>query len=215
MADWRSLLDASLRSPLFQPYGQPPGQVPDPYQALSSYQPPQGTPPALAQLLGHVATSAQPSDPQPAARHQSHGRTVLVGDSLGVGTSPYLQGVKANAVVGRSSASAVQALRPFVRGGNVGTIVFDAGTNDASAGQLAQSIHRASRLAPDARIVAMTVNGPGAAEKNALLRHLASQGRITLVDWAKASRGLVGADGIHAGPRGYRQRAALIEAALR
>jgi hypothetical protein len=213
MADWRSLLDSTLRSPLFQPYGQSPGQ--DPYQALTSYQPPQGTPPALAQLLGHAATSMTPTGGQATQPASHNGRTVLVGDSLGVGTSPYLQGVKANAVVGRSSASAVQALRPFVRAGNVGTVVFDAGTNDASAGQLAQSIHRASRLAPDARIVAMTVNGPGAAEKNALLRQLASQGRITLVDWAKASRGLVGADGIHAGPRGYRQRAALIEAALR
>jgi hypothetical protein len=213
MADWRSLLPwgSPLREDLAQPQspiaaGEP--SVPDLYRQLSSGGPaPRG--PAVNPLL----QAAPQMTPQPvqAQPQGPTGATVLVGDSLGVGTSPFLKGIKSNAVVGRSSASGVQALQSLVQGRNVGRVLFDLGTNDASAGQLQHSISQALRLAGDATIYVPTVNGPDAAHKNALLRQLDRQGRIQLID----TTGLqTGPDGIHLTASGYRKRAALIRAAL-
>lgn len=218
MPDWRSLLDPSLRPqfPEPTPYGP---QIPDAYAALSAFKPRlQAQAPALAQILAQTSQAPQAGQEapqttrQPVQPQQSTGRTVLVGDSLGVGTSPYLGGIKSDAVVGRSSASGVQALRQFARGGDVGRVLFDLGTNDASASQLAASIRQAQHIAPDATLYVPTVNGPDADHKNALLRHLAQDGRITLIDTSGLA---TGPDGIHLTATGYRRRAALIRQALR
>lgn len=140
-------------------------------------------------------------------------RTVVVGDSLGVGTVPYLQRalggpVRADVRVGRSSSDGVNALSRLLRGG-ADQVVLDLGTNDGSAQQLRQSVRRAQSLAGDRPIYIPTVNGPGAAQKNAMLRRLAG-GNVHLVNWAGQSRGLVGGDGIHASGRGYQQRARIV-----
>jgi hypothetical protein len=140
-------------------------------------------------------------------------RTVVVGDSLGVGTVPYLQRalggpVRADVRVGRSSSDGVNALSRLLRGG-ADQVVLDLGTNDGSAQQLRQSVRRAQSLAGNRPIYIPTVNGPGAAQKNAMLRRLAG-GNVHLVNWAGQSRGLVGGDGIHASGRGYQQRAQIV-----
>lgn len=142
------------------------------------------------------------------------GKTVMVGDSLGVGTNPYLQGIEADTKVGRSSASAVAALKRLVAGGDVTRVVFDVGTNDGSAAQLRKSISQARRVAKGAMLIVPTVNGPDAENKNRVLRGLADRGEIVLVDWASKSGGLLASDGIHATPTGYRARAAMLAAAL-
>lgn len=126
---------------------------------------------------------------------------------MGVGTAPNLKGVRANVVGGRTSASGVEALKQMLKRRDYGTVVFDLGTNDPNAGALRQSIHRARRLAPNARIVVPTVHGPKANRKNRLIRHLNG---VEVVDWARRSRGLLWSDGIHATPQGYRRRARLI-----
>lgn len=140
-------------------------------------------------------------------------RTVVVGDSLGVGTVPYLQRalggkVAADVRVGRSSADGVNALSRLLRGG-ADRVVLDLGTNDGSAQQLRQSVRRAQSLAGDRPIYIPTVNGPGAAQKNAMLRSLAG-GNIHLVNWANQSHGLTGPDGIHASGAGYQKRAQIV-----
>jgi hypothetical protein len=176
----------------------------------SSWVPRAPAAPAAATLPG---PSESPS-PTP-VRSRQGGKLIAVGDSLGVGTTPYLKTAGSDTVVGRSSASAVQALRKLVGQGGVGNVLFDAGTNDASAGQLAQSLRRASKIAGGAQIYVPTVNGPDAAAKNKVIRDFANQGLIQMVDWAGASRGLVGSDGIHASPQGYKRRAQLIRQAMR
>jgi hypothetical protein len=202
--DWRSLL--GYLDPL-QPAGpaQPDAPV-NPYQLLGSTGP-AATPPPYAAL-----TAPQPSQ-APAPR--PGGRGVVVGDSLGVGTTPYLRPSQSDTLVGRSSANGVQALRRLVQRGTPSQVVFDLGTNDPTAQDLAHSIRQARRIVGGAELFVPTVNGPNAAAKNALLHQLAQQGEINLIDWASHSRGLTGSDGIHASPSGYRQRAALIARALR
>lgn len=148
----------------------------------------------------------KPSPPRPA------GKTLVIGDSLGVGTVPYLRkaGVllEADVVGGRSSASGIEALRRKLATGTYGRIVLDLGTNDTSAAQLVASVRKAQRLAPGARIFIPTVNGPQAAAKNAALRQLPG---VTLVNWAMASGGLLSPDGIHATGSGYAKRAAILK----
>lgn len=203
--DWRSLL--GYLDPLQQAGPAQPDAPVNPYQLLGSTAPVGITQPPLAAL------TAQPQQ-APAARPGGHG-VVVVGDSLGVGTTPYLRPSESDTLVGRSSANGVQALRRLVQRGTPSQVVFDLGTNDPTAADLAHSIRQARRIVGNAQLFVPTVNGPNAAAKNALLQHLAQQGEINLIDWAGHSRGLIGSDGIHASPTGYRQRAALIARALR
>jgi hypothetical protein len=146
------------------------------------------------------------------------GRLAYVGDSLGVGTEPLLAhllhgGIAANTQVGRSSASGLAALRRLMGRGNFGGAVFDLGTNDGSAGALRRSLMSADRLTGNIPLYVATVNGPAAAQKNAMLRRMAG-GDIHLIDWAAGSGGLLGGDGIHPSGRGYAQRAHMFANAM-
>lgn len=164
-----------------------------------------------ARALG-LGIRGQQQQAGPAPAGGGGGKLVAVGDSLGVGTTPYLHAAAQDTKVGRSSASAVEALKRI--GGGADRILFDAGTNDGTAAQLAKSIKRALKVAGGATVYVPTVNGPQAAAKNAVIRRMGEQGLIQVVDWAGASRGLVGGDGIHASPQGYRRRAQMIRDAM-
>jgi hypothetical protein len=146
------------------------------------------------------------------------GNTLVVGDSLGVGTTPYLQKdlgghVTADVKVGRPSSNAVKVLQQKLAGGNYSRIVFDAGTNDGSAAQLRQSIAQVKKAAGGAEVYIPTVNGPGANAKNQIIRQMAG-GNVHVVDWASKSGGLVGSDGIHASGKGYQTRAEMLAQAM-
>lgn len=141
------------------------------------------------------------------------GRTVVVGDSLGVGTLPYLQQVLGGAVhgnvkVGRSSADGVNQLAGLLRNG-ADRVILDLGTNDATPQQLSRSVRRAQQIAGNRPIFIPTLNGPNAAAKNATLRQLAG-GNVHLVNWHYQSGGLLGPDGIHATGAGYQRRAQIL-----
>ena len=139
--------------------------------------------------------------------------TLVIGDSLQLGTGKYLRGAKVNAVGGRSSAAGVKALAKMVRGRRgrrYQRVVFDLGTNDGSAGQLRQSIRKAKRLARGKPVYMATVNGPKAAAKNRVIK----RSGVNVIDWAGRSKGLVPGDGIHASPQGYKKRARLIASNL-
>jgi lysophospholipase L1-like esterase len=142
-------------------------------------------------------------------------RTLVVGDSLGVGTAPYLRsrgGVRGDSRVGRPSSEGVAVLRQRLRRGHR-AVVFDLGTNDASAGELRQSLRQARRLVGDRELYVSTVNGPDAAAKNALLKRFARRSpNIHLVRGAQ--RVATGPDGIHPTASGYRVRGALYSRAL-
>jgi hypothetical protein len=163
----------------------------------------------LAALLSNAPQEGREPAPRP------RGRTLVVGDSLGVGTAPGLERrlgrVDVNARVGRPSAEGVQVLRDALARRDYGRIMLDLGTNDASAQQLAHSLRQAKRLAGDTPLFAATVRGPGAGAKNRLLR----RSGVELVDWAGRSDRLVGGDGIHATAQGYDRRARMVARALR
>ena len=145
------------------------------------------------------------------------GRTLYIGDSLGVGTEPSLKKllgghVDANVVGGRSSENGIAALKAMYGKRGYQNIVLDLGTNDMTAGQLEQSVRRAQKIAPNARIYIPTLNGPFATrQKNRVLQRLAAASpNIELVPWRSNSGGHLAGDGIHATAQGYQARAHLI-----
>ena len=135
-------------------------------------------------------------------------RTLVVGDSLGVGTAPHLRGkVVSDVKVGRRSSEALRILRRKLRHGNYDRVIFDAGTNDSSAGETRRSIKKALRATRGTPTIVATVNGPDAQRKNKAIRRSGA----TVVDWA--AKGKTGGDGIHATDAGYAQRARMFERA--
>jgi hypothetical protein len=157
--------------------------------------------------------------------------TVLyVGDSLGVGTSPYLRDelgrsrIDVDAKIGRPSGVGVDLLRGEI-GPQYDVVVFDLGTNDDPAvpAALAADLREARQLAGDRCLVVATLNRPplNGVSVDGLNRAVesfaASDPATALVDWhAQVQRnpGLL-LDGIHPGPEGYRLRAQLFAQAIR
>lgn len=137
-------------------------------------------------------------------------RTIYVGDSLGVGTSPYLKGVKANVRGGRPSTEGVDIVR---KAKGADRIVFDLGTNDGSVNNLKGSVRQVLKAANGRPVVMGTVNSPTDQKaKNKYLKRLAAKGRITLVNTKKVE---LSGDGIHATGKGYKQRAKLLNQAIK
>lgn len=139
---------------------------------------------------------------------QKGGLVRMVGDSLGVGTlgaglRSKIKGLNADARIGRFAAGS-EGL--FSKGFK--QYIFDLGTNDTSPGAPAAVLRAVDNLTGDAPIHALTLNGPHAAEKNALLRGVG--GDVKLIPWAAQSRGLLEPDGYHATSAGYGRRASLI-----
>lgn len=164
--------------------------------------------PGVAQLLAGM----RPEGPA----GSSVGSTLVIGDSLGVGTAPYLKkllgDMDADVEEGRSSANGIQALRDRIGQGNYQNIVLDLGTNDTTARSLRTSVREALALAPGAQIYLPTLNGPYAtSRKNQILRQIAAANpNVHLIPWASRAQGLLAGDGIHATGEGYRARARLI-----
>jgi lysophospholipase L1-like esterase len=146
---------------------------------------------------------------------------LVVGDSLEVGTGPYLhraladEGVTVDAQKSRPSNVGVSVLRARLRPGD-DVVVFDLGTNDdpAAPGRLAADLDSARQIAGDRCLVVATLNRPSVAALNrAVVAFARGSPNVELVDWHGAARqepGLLGPDGIHATPAGYAQRARLI-----
>ena len=136
---------------------------------------------------------------------------LYVGDSLGVGTSPHVKGAKADVKGGRRSSEAAKIAASKFRGER--TIVFDVGTNDASAGELRRSVRKLRKaVGQDVAILMSPVRGPHAATKNQVLRQLERKGAIRLFAGGKVE---VSGDGIHPTPAGYQARAKALRKALK
>lgn len=154
---------------------------------------------------------------------------LYVGDSLGVGTSPYLRerlgstGLEVDAEIGRPSSVGVEVLAAKIAPG-YDAVVFDLGTNDdpAAPGALAADLAQARRLAGDRCLVVATLNRPplNGVSVDGLNRAVeafaASAPNVSLVDWhaaAQADPGLL-TDGVHTDGAGYAARAKLFAQAL-
>ena len=147
------------------------------------------------------------------------GSVLVVGDSLEVGTFPLLNARLGGRLTGdfdggRPSRTGIAVLRRMLPRRAFQTVVFDLGTNDATAAELQWSLRRLSALTGRRRIVLATVNSPFAERaKNELLRAYARDHlNVSLLDWNRVSSGLGLPDGIHGA---YEQRAALFARALR
>jgi hypothetical protein len=141
-------------------------------------------------------------------------RTLVIGDSLQVGTGPNLKGMKVDARGGRPSTEGVERLRALWKSGKYDRLVFDMGTNDGSARVLRKSIRQARRVVgKDVPIHMGYVNSPSQQkQKNRMLKRMASRDKIELFNPMHVDRA---GDGIHATPEGYQQRAKIIRKAVK
>jgi len=176
----------------------------------------------LRTCLGLLAAGAIAAPPAAAS-------VLYVGDSLGVGTSPYLEQrlgageVEADVVTGRPSGAGVDVLASLL-GPEHEVVVFDLGTNDdpAAPEALAADLSAAAGLADGRCLVVATLNRPplnGVAVDglNRAVTSFASRSpNVALVDWhgaASADPGLL-TDGVHSDADGYAARATLFADAI-
>ena len=167
-------------------------------------------------LIAVLALAAAPAS-------ASATRVLYVGDSLGVGTTPYLRGllpgtpVRADNRVGRPSGEAVGVLARLIRPSDT-VIVFDAGTNDDTRATAAYAARlRAVRHLAGSRCVVLAtlnrppLNGVGPGRLNAVISGFSYQDpNVEVADWAAAvNRRILARDGVHATGRGYALRARL------
>ena len=159
------------------------------------------------------------------------GEVLVVGDSLEVGTSPYigayLPGVRvtSSAEVGYTSDEIRGLFEGAFRPAQ-SVIVFDAGTNDnpATPQILAGNLEAVAAAIGNRGMVVPTVNGPtfGGVDSSGLNRVIerfaAARPGTQVPDWAglvRAHPELLQPDGIHATPQGYDVRAGLVADGVR
>lgn len=154
---------------------------------------------------------------------------LVVGDSLEVGTEPYLRrelaGVEltVDALKGRPSSQGVDVLAAALRPEHE-VVVFDLGTNDdpANPAGLAASLDAAAEIAGDRCMVVATINRPPLggvddAGLNGVVARFAASTGARVVEWKAASArpGVLGTDGVHGTADGYAVRARLVADAIR
>jgi hypothetical protein len=166
----------------------------------------------------------------PAASARAAG-VFVVGDSLEVGTSPYLGrylpgvSIHVDAKESRPSGDAVQVLRAGLRPSD-SVIVFDAGVNDdpSQPQALAADLRAVGAIAGGRCVVVATVsrppyNGVGPQGLNGAITSFAtSRPNTQLVEWraaALANPGMLNSDGVHPTPSGYAMRAQLVAQGIR
>lgn len=156
-------------------------------------------------------------------------QVLVVGDSLAVGTEPYLgamlngQQLTWGAQSGRTTPQGLQTLRADLRQVTPQTVIVSLGTNDGPDPQrFADRLHRVmGAVPPDACVVWTTVNrpprkGPYAGLNRVLRRAARLDPRLVLVDWDRAvSQGKVRLpDGLHPDAAGYWYRSRMIADAV-
>jgi hypothetical protein len=178
-------------------------------------------------------TTATPT-PAPTPRPTPPRSLVMIGDSLAVGTEPYLSGllpgwaVRTDAKTSRPLATGMQILANASLGSGPVALAFSLFTNDGPGNVSAlESAVRASvqRAGPNGCAIWATIarppyNGVSYAPANRRLQQLAAElsPRLFVVPWAAAvaaNPSWVGRDGVHATATGYRARAELYAEAAR
>ena len=167
----------------------------------------------------------------PASAQNAVGNVLVIGDSLQVGTGPYLEQqlgalpVESDDRQSRGSAEGLEALRARLRPDH-DVVVFDMGTNDdpSNPNALYANLQAARSATGDRCLVvatilrppynAVTVDGMNAAVE----RFALDNPGVQLVDWygvATSTPGILYEDGVHARPEGYALRGRLIADAVR
>jgi hypothetical protein len=158
------------------------------------------------------------------------GTVLVIGDSLEVGTAPYLRrelsgvAVRVDARTSRPSGEGVRVLRNRLRSDDA-VAVFDLGVNDGLSQPevLARDLSAVRELAGDRCLVVATLsrppqNGVSIVGLNAVIHRFVSETPgAQLVDWRASAAShpeLVGPDGVHSTPAGYAFRARLVAEAV-
>jgi len=179
----------------------------------------------LTALILAIATAAAIAA-APASAQGGDG-VLVIGDSLMVGTAPYLRGalgsvpLEIDAQKSRPSSAGLAVLAEKLRPDH-GTVVFDLGTNDLSASTLASNLASARQLAGDRCMVVSTIarppiRGVAASSLNQVVEQFAAQGAVQVADWRAAvavTPGALGSDHVHATGQGYALRASLLAEAI-
>jgi lysophospholipase L1-like esterase len=180
-----------------------------------------------AGILSAAAVAAAVFAPCAVAFQAGGDAVLVIGDSLEVGSGPYLHGalpgVSVDAEKGRTSSQGVRVLAERLRSGH-GVIVFPLGTNDSPSNPagLAASLAAVRQLAGDRCIVVATlvrppVGGVSVAGLNRVVEQFAGQTGAQVADWRSVVRSipsLLGGDGVHATGEGYGVRATLLAEAV-
>jgi lysophospholipase L1-like esterase len=155
---------------------------------------------------------------------------LVVGDSLAVGTEPYLPEVLADRTIvfdvrnGITTPQGMRLLRMSLRTLTPQTAVFQLGSNDGGdPRRFADRVRRTLALLPrDTCVVWSTIIRPRRKGDyrgiNRVLHTLKrTDPRLVIVDWEHAVTGgaVLLPDGLHADPDGYRYRSAMIADAVR
>lgn len=186
---------------------------------------------ALIAGAGSALAAPPPDLPPASATTQSAiGHVLMVGDSLSVGTGPYLEkelhgpNVRVNGEVSRSSGAGLEILRAELKRGD-DVVVFDLGTNDDPSipESLLADFEQARQLIGDRCMIVATLNRPdyngvSINGMNAMInRFAAADPTVQVVGWHEAIKGnpeLVEGDGVHTTPAGYAARAKLMTEAI-
>jgi lysophospholipase L1-like esterase len=167
----------------------------------------------------------------PASAQNAAGSVLVIGDSLQVGTGPYLEQqlgalpVESDDRQSRGSGEGLQALQARLRPDH-DVVVFDMGTNDdpSNPNALYANLQAARAATGDRCLVVATIlrppyNGVTVDGMNAAVERFALDNPgVQLVDWygvATGTPGILYEDGVHARPEGYALRGRLIADAVR
>jgi lysophospholipase L1-like esterase len=166
---------------------------------------------------------------RPALAQLEMSDVLIIGDSLAVGTMPYLdsmltdRSITWDAANGRTTPQGIHALRAALREVEPQAVVVSLGTNDGSDPH--RFTHRVRLmlhdLAPRTCVIWTTIvrpprKGPYRALNRALRAEAGRDHRLVLIDWDRAvRRGAVRLrDGLHADAEGYRYRSIKIAEAV-
>jgi hypothetical protein len=176
---------------------------------------------------GILATAAVAAALLPGEAAAQGSSVLVVGDSLEVGSGPYLRrllpGVRVDAEKGRTSSEGVRVLGAQLAPSDR-VIVFPLGTNDhpSNAGGLAVNLAAVRELAGDRCVVVATlsrppVGGVSAAGLNRVVEGFAEQTGAQVADWrtvVASIPSLLVPDRVHATGEGYGVRATLLAEAV-
>ncbi|MFA9270562.1 GDSL-type esterase/lipase family protein [Svornostia abyssi] len=155
--------------------------------------------------------------------------TIVVGDSLAVGTKPYLGSLLPGYPLtwdvrnGRTTPEGMRALRAKLREVQPGAVVVSLGSNDGpDPARFADRMRRILAAIPPSScviwpsIVRPDRKGDETGLNRVLRRMAAADDRLTLIDWQGAvQRGaVILPDGLHPDPAGYQRRSQMIATAL-
>ena len=181
----------------------------------------------VGKLTAGILAVAAVLSASPAEAQEAGGPVLVVGDSLEVGSAPYLRQalpgtlLEVDAERSRSSSAGLRVLATELRSDHE-AIVFALGTNDLSVATLASNLAAAEALAGGRCLVVATIarpsqRGSSTAELNRAVEDFASRSGAQVMDWhsaALSTPGALGRDRIHATGQGYALRGSLLAEAV-